>query len=947
MINDFIDSLRDMFKARFVPIYAIYTALFMVIIVRLFSLQIVNNESLTTTDDSKKKEIELKSTRGKIYDRNGVPLAYNKLSYTVILEDTGALETNAEKNAMIHKLITIIEKQGGKLNDDFFIKLNDKGELYFIDDGRKEENFKRDAYSVRSVNDLTKEQLEASPQDVFDWLKFGKGSKSTSMFGISDKYSLEEALKIMQIRYNLMMNKFEKYMPITVASNVNSKTVAAINEYSSELPGVDVLNETYREYNDSEAYAHILGYTGLITSDELNKLEKDNKSNYSATDQIGKTGLEDYLEEYLHGEKGSEIVKINGNSEVEKVLEVNEPKAGDDVYLTLDSNLQKASYTLLEKKISGLLVSKLVNRKEVGSYKDAADIEIPIYDVYYALFTNGVVNTAHFTNPKAKPYEKATYRKYVSYKKNIQKVLKDKLNYGKNLKEDDFGKIQYEYITRIYEILGEKGVIIKDKIPTTDDVIDSFKDGKTSFTGLMKHIISNGWVELSLLNVEDNSFYSTGEIYNKILEYALKEAFDDSQINKIVYKDMINNGTLPTSYIGVLLMEQGVLKYNKSTVDSLISGGTSSFSFIKSKLKSLELNPGQLGLDPCSGSVVITDVDSSDVLAMVSYPSYDNNKLANTIDSDYYSYLLGNSSSPLVNRATLTCTAPGSTFKMVTSAAGLESGVIYPGTTIHDGVTFSKTGHPAKCYYRSGHGTINVVNAIGVSCNYFFYEVGYRLSMLNGSYKSDKGLSTIKKYASMFGFNEKSGVEVAEYKPSISTEDSIRSAIGQGNHAFAPVQIAKYVNTLANGGTCYNLTLIDKIKDVNGKTVLDNKSKISNKVKLKDSTWNAIHEGMYTVVNGPRSSIKSLYKDLGVTVAGKTGTAQQDKKRPSHALFVSYAPYDKPEIAITVVIPFGYGSYHAADLAQQIYQYYFELTDTDVLMDSAVDDRDVDASNQD
>ena len=219
MINDLLDSLKSMLKARFTPIYAVYTVLFAVIIVRLFSIQIVNNENLSAEEDSRKKEIELKSTRGKIYDRNGVLLAYNKLSYTITLEDIGALETNAEKNAMIHKLVTIIEKQGGKINDDFFIKLNDKGELYFADEGRKEETFKRDAYSVRSVDDLTVEQLEASPKDVFDWLKFGKGSKSTSMFGIADEYKLEDALKIMSIRYSLMMNKFEKYMPITVASD--------------------------------------------------------------------------------------------------------------------------------------------------------------------------------------------------------------------------------------------------------------------------------------------------------------------------------------------------------------------------------------------------------------------------------------------------------------------------------------------------------------------------------------------------------------------------------------------------------------------------------------------------------------------------------------------------------------------------------------------------------
>jgi len=942
-----LDSLKSIFKARFVPIYTIYTVLFSVLIIRLFSVQIINNENLTTDDNSKKKEIELKSTRGKIYDRNGVLIAYNKLSYTVILEDIGALETNAEKNAMIHKLITIIEKQGGKINDDFFIKLNDKGELEFAEGGRKEENFKRDAYSVRSVEDLTTEQLEATPMDVFEWLKRGKGSNSTSMFGISDEYKLEEALKIMQIRYNLMMNKFEKYMPITVASDVNSKTVAAINEYSSELPGVDVLNETYREYNDSEAYAHILGYTGLITSEELEEVTKDGTITYSATDQIGKTGLEEYLEKYLHGEKGSEIVQINASSEVEKVLEVNEPTAGNDVYLTLDSNLQKASYTLLEKEITGILLSKLVNKKSVGTFEDASDIEIPVYDIYYAFITNGVIDTDHFTKVDAKPYEKSTYKKYTVYREAVKKVLKSKLAYNLNNTKKDFGEIQYEYIERIYDILLSNKVIIEEKIPTTDEMLNNFEEGTISFTSFMKHVISNGWIDLSLLDVEDNSFLSSGEIYNKILEYAISVSFEDEGMNKIVYKDMIYNGTLPTSHVCILLMEQNIIKYNKNMVTSLATGQVSAYEYVKARLKDLDINPGQLGLDPCSGSVVITDVDSSDVLAMVSYPSYDNNKLANTIDSDYYGYLLGNSASPLVNRATLTCTAPGSTFKMVTSAAALETGTIGTGTHIRDNVVFTKTGHPAKCYYRQGHGSINVVDAIGVSCNYFFYDVGYRMSLQNGSYKSDKGLETIRKYATMFGFDEKSGVEVAEYKPSISTEDSIRTAIGQGNNAFAPVQIAKYVNTLANTGTCFNLSLIDKIQDVNGKVVLDNKSKVSKKVKLADSTWNAIHKGMHTVVNGPKSSVKSLYKDLGVTVAGKTGTAQQDTSRPSHALFVSYAPYENPEIAITVVIPFGYGSYNAADLAQQIYQYYFELTDTDALMDSEVDDTEVDSSNQD
>ena len=946
MINGIIDELKKIFQARFAPIMFVYIIFFLVLIVRLFSIQIVQNEKLSSSDDSKIKEIELKSTRGNILDRNGVLLAYNKLSYSITLEDTGELETNAQKNDMIYKLITIIEKQGGKLNNDFFIQLNKKGELYFIDDGSKEKNFKRDAYSVRSVDDLTQEQLNATPKEVFEFLRTGEGSKSTSMYGIDDKYSLEDTLKIMQIRYNLMLNKFEKYMPITVATNANSKTVAAINEYSSELPGVEVLNETYRVYNDSEAFAHILGYTGLINNDELSEIEKKDKSNYSATDQIGKTGLEDYLEEYLHGEKGSEKIRINSNSEEEEVVEVNEPKAGDDVYLTIDSNLQKASYTLLEKKIAGILSSKLVNVKSVGKTSSADDVKVPIYDVYYAFFTNGVIDVEHFKDSKAKEYEKRTYKKFVTYKKDLKSKLKDKLSIKKNLKEDDFGKIEYEYITRLFEIMKEKNIFLTDEMPENDSKYKKFQDGKESFSGFMKYAISNGWIDMQKIEVKNNSFLSTHEIYSKLLENVLKVALEDNKFEKIIYKDMINTGKIPTSHVCILLLEQGVIKYNKDTIRKLESGSTSAYSFIKNKINNLDITPGQLGLDPCSGSVVITDVNSGDVLAMVSYPSYDNNKLANTIDSDYYDYLLGNSSSPLVNRATLTCTAPGSTYKMVTSAAGLESGVIYPGTTIHDSVSFNKIGHPARCYSRVGHGTINVVNAIGVSCNYFFYETGYRLSLENGKYNSNKGLKTLKKYASMFGYDAKSGVEVPEYKPHISTEDSVRSAIGQGNNAFAPVQIARYATTLANSGTCYNLTLLDKIKDVNGKTVLNNKASVYNKIDFRDSTWNSIHTGMRTVVNGSHSSIKKIYKDLGVDVAGKTGTAQQVKSRPNHGLFVSYAPYDKPEIAVTCVIPFGYASFNAADLAHQIYQYYFETTDTDVLIDKKVDDSNV-ASSQD
>ena len=276
---------------------------------------------------------------------------------------------------------------------------------------------------------------------------------------------------------------------------------------------------------------------------------------------------------------------------------------------------------------------------------------------------------------------------------------------------------------------------------------------------------------------------------------------------------------------------------------------------------------------------------------------------------------------------------------MVVAIAGLEENEVTSYEKIYDARVFDKIegAHP-KCYVSSSHGNVDVVNAIGVSCNYYFYEIGYRLSMdANGKYFSKLGLSKISKYATMFGFGEKTGVEVYENAPKISDQDSVRSAIGQGTNAYAPVQISRYITAVANNGTVYKYTLIDKVTDINGNVILQKTPEVINNVEIKASTWNTIHKGMWTVVNGPKSSISDLYEGMNLTVAGKTGTAQQVTTRPSHALFVSYAPYENPEISVTSVIPFGYASYNAAELTSNVYKYYYKLEDEDSLLDGEID----------
>ena len=219
--------------------------------------------------------------------------------------------------------------------------------------------------------------------------------------------------------------------------------------------------------------------------------------------------------------------------------------------------------------------------------------------------------------------------------------------------------------------------------------------------------------------------------------------------------------------------------------------------------------------------------------------------------------------------------------------------------------------------------------------------MGYRLGRTGGTYDSDVGLAKLAYYADLYGLSDKSGVEITEEDPKVSDTDAVRSAIGQGTNNYTTVGLSRYVTTVANSGTCYNLSLLDKVTDSNGNLLEDFTPTIRNTVDISDSTWNAIHAGMRKVVED-----KSYYQGMSVNVAGKTGTAQESSSRPNHALFVSYAPYENPEISVTTRIAFGYASDYAAQLTQDVYKYYYNLEDTDVLIDGTATDTTGNVSNE-
>ncbi len=936
MLDVFLDALKRMIKSRLFPLSFIYIALFGWLIHRLFVLQIVEGPAIAQENNFRETQNrEILSTRGNIYDRHGVLLASNILSYSVTMEDSTEIKSNEERNAVIYQMIQIIRDNGDTLYNEFPIVQNSEGELEFTISGAALLRFKKNAYTyvLDDKKQLKKEQAEASAAKVYEFLKNGTGDDYTDMFGISDEYTVEETLDIMSVRYALLCN-YPKFLRITVANKVNDKTVACILESSAELPGVEIQQLTQRVYHNSLYFAHMLGYTGQISSEELDLLNADGEY-YNSTDVVGKTGLEKEFELQLRGEKGSETVTVNTGNKVIDVVDRKDPVAGNDIYLTIDSELQKSTYHILEKRIAGILLTKIVSDLDYGSKgESASEITIPIYEVYYALINNNILDITALNDKDATELEKQTYDKYNTKLSDVFKQLDSLLSLNNTVTNDKAGDMK-EYLDYFYQILKANGVLLEDAIPKEDEQYKSYVNNKLPLSSFLQYAISKNYIDLSKLEVGSDLLISD-ELYLKLIAYGKNILKADGTFNKKIYRDLVFSYKLSGKEICLLLFDQGVLEYNEEDRAALLNGTISAYNFMRAKIQSLEITPAMLALEPCSGSIVITDVKTGDLLALVTYPSYDNNKLANKVDSAYYNWLFTDKSLPWMNRPMQQRTAPGSTFKMVTSFAALEEGVIGPHDKITDLGIFERIQPAPKCHiYPRSHGSVEMADAIKVSCNYYFYELGFRLSIdSSGKYNEQVGLEKLKKYASLFGLDTTSGVELSEMKPQVSDDDPVRSSIGQGTNAYTPIQLSRYVTTLANRGINYDLTLLDRIVDKDGKVILQNSAKIyKDLTDISPAYWDAVQKGMYNVANAQGGSVNGLYKNLGVTVAGKTGTSQISKVNFNNALFISYAPFENPEISVTTVIPNGVTSGNAAEISRDIYRLYYNLEDPEELME--------------
>ena len=919
MIYDIKDFLKRFFKSRLFVLSVVMVLMFGILLMRVFSLQVVNGQMYQDNFEMRiEKNLAIDATRGNIYDVNGKLLAYNELAYSVIISDSGKYDDDDEKNEVLNpqlaKIVEMLAQNGEKIYNNFKINLNEDGTYSFNVSGTQLRRFLADVFGRKSYSDLKYNdklgfnEATATADQVMTYLQ-------NSFDLIESEYSQKTVYEIIVIRYAMKSTVFSRYNAITVAEDVSDKTVAYINEHMHEMIGMDIRETTIRKYNESVYFASMIGYTGKISESEYEKLSAQDSS-YSRDDVIGKSGLEQYYESFLRGSNGEQVVYVDKFGRISEIVSSKDPVAGSDLYLSIDSELQKSTYLLLEQEIAGIVYSNIKSGN------------IPMKDVYFALIDNNVIDITKFALETASQTEKDVQEIFMSELSGALGEIRNQLYSDKPLINNNMSEELLDYFTYIISMLKSEKVLLTSAIDTSDSTYIKWRDGKLSPKEYLSYCIKRQWIDISILNV-DSKYADTSEIYDAICNLIFEEASVDKEFAKYVYKYMVEKNEVTGKQLCLMLFEQGVLDFDNNVYDNLLSGKIKPVDFLLEKINLLEITPAQLALDPCTGSCVITDTRTGEVRALVSYPGYDNNMLANGVDAEYYAKLNDDNSNPQWNYATQEKTAPGSTFKMVTATAGLAENVITSSSVIECTGKYLLVDNEPNCWrFPKNHSMEILVDAIRDSCNIYFYETGYRLSTKNtGIYNDANGISYIKEYASVFGLDKKTGLEIAESTSTLATQYPVMAAIGQSNNNITTAALSRYVTAVASG-KLYNYQLMNKIVDNSDNIIAQYESKyedISN--TLSPADWDSIRYGMNQVCLS-----KSYFNNFSINVAGKTGTAQQVSTRPNHALFVGYAPYENPEISIATRIAYGYTSANAAMVSKNILSVYFGVQTLDEIL---------------
>ena len=543
---------------------------------------------------------------------------------------------------------------------------------------------------------------------------------------------------------------------------------------------------------------------------------------------------------------------------------------------------------------------------------------------------------------------------------NEDATAEETFNYFKNkydIKSDNVEDIRKILAIR-YEI-SYKGYSSTKSIEIASNIsrqsLEQIKERNAEFSGVevvetpvrvyplkttASHILGRiGRIESSELEGNEDIYNQNDIIGKSGIEYVFEKYLKGTDGVKQI--DMNVDGTITDEYVSKEAVSGSDVIL---TIDSKLQAVTEqaladNINKIANHGFSQENNPAD------AGEAVVLNVKTGEVIAMASYPDYDPSAFVNGIDTNTWNYYINGDTKPLENKAISAMYSPGSTYKMVTALAGLETGTITPKTKINDTGVFRKYNSSWKCWNRHGHGYLNVSQAIEHSCNYFFYDLGDRL-----------GIDNLAKYSYYLGLGHKTGIElkgeidgvlasneIAKQENRVwNPGETISAAIGQRYNTFTPLQMAKYVAMIANRGKNLDVTIVKSIINPDGSEVSrdEYKSYVNEKLGLqqenveemsfKEENIEAILEGMRGVTSESGGTAYSTFRNFNIEVGGKTGSAQTGVQGKTNAWFVGFAPFDDPEIAIVVFVRNGgHGSY-TAEVARDIIAQYFGMNTNQV-----------------
>lgn len=633
--------------------------------------------------------------------------------------------------------------------------------------------------------------------------------------------------------------------------------------------------------------------------------------------------------------------------------------------LTRESILEASRGTILDKTGAALVSSKVEFSLEMYKSKvDTADLNNSILNMINVLEKYETPYVDSFPI-KIEPFEfTITGEELLSWKKSNKLAedigpeqafykFKDKYKIDTNNIQEarKIMAIRYEAVQKGYS--STKAIEIAKNIPR--EAVAEFSESSDKFVGinivvnpireytsgnLASHILGYAGKISSEEYEQRKNIYSSNDIIGKTgIEYVFEEYLKGKNGTKQI--DMAVDGTTTAEYIS---KEATAGSDVVLTIDANLQRVTE--QALANNIQKIATGGFGKVYDAKAGACVVMNVNSGEILAMASYPDYNPADFVGGISTEAWNNYTNNEAKPLVDKAVQNSYSPGSTFKMITAIAGLESGAINLNTKINDTGVYRKYGISMNCWYYTdyhrGHGYMNVSDAIEKSCNYFFYETGDRM-----------GIDKLAEFAKYFGLGTKTGVELQgetagvlasrEAKQKMHADDpnwnpgnTLNASIGQGDNEFSPLQMARYISMLANGGHKIDVSIVKTIRNSDGSEASKEEIDkfVNKKLGLTEETeaereinqnyLNAVLQGMKSVTSDSGGTAYVRFKDFNISVGGKTGSAEAPNNKV-HAWFVGFAPFENPEIAIVVMVENGGHGNYTAEVVRDIMAEYFGM----------------------